>query len=420
MIISDNLLFNQATLSDALRAQLAAVTKEVDGISKDQFIANLDDQIIDHVYSKMTIVPLVIYRDQMSLTDPLESRTERRDPFGDLIRLPVIRTDLTIPYSGESDLWKMQPSTFTFNPPRGDYSPQRGNDQAGILRFKMEFAQGEYTSDAINAEVERNLKSIEEYLGWIKHDIESHNPQLQNEIRSKVAQRRERLGIIQSVSKALNIPIQTREGAPGLAQLPLKQKIIQPLSSHNNRPPEYTISNEDYENILKIIRHEGCSYERTPEPFAKHDEEELRDILMSHLNGHYHGLANGEAFRKKGKTDICIEFENRAAFVGECKLWKGEQKLLEAIDQLLGYLTWRDSKASLIVFNKDVSGFTKIQEKIPEMLNQHPNFVRDMKAQNYGEWQMTFRSSEDPDRLVIVHVFLFNLYATAKEEGNRD
>jgi len=143
MIISDNLLFNQATLSDALRAQLAAVTKEVDGISKDQFIANLDDQIIDHVYSKMTIVPLVIYRDQMSLTDPQESRTERRDPFGDLIRLPVIRTDLTIPYSGESDLWKMQPSTFTFNPPRGDYSPQRGNDQAGILRFKMEFAQGE-------------------------------------------------------------------------------------------------------------------------------------------------------------------------------------------------------------------------------------------------------------------------------------
>jgi len=50
-----------------------------------------------------------------------------------------------------------------------------------------------------------------------------------------------------------------------------------------------------------VIRHEGCSYERTPEPFAKHDEEELRDILMSHLNGHYHGLANGEAFRKRGK-----------------------------------------------------------------------------------------------------------------------
>jgi len=183
----------------------------VDGISKDQFLVNPDEQIIDHVYSKMAIAPLVIYRDQMSLTEPQETRTERSDPFGDLIRIPVIRIDLAIPYTGESDLWKMQPSTFTFNPPRGDYSSQRGNDQAGTLRFKMEFTQGEYTGDAINQEVERNLKSIEDYIGWIKRDIESHNPQLQNEIRRQVAQRRERLGTIQSVSKTLNIPIQTRE-----------------------------------------------------------------------------------------------------------------------------------------------------------------------------------------------------------------
>ncbi len=410
MIVSVNRLFNQATLSDALSAQLAAVTKEVDGISKDQFLANSDEQIIEHIYSKMAIAPLVIHRDQMNLTEPQESRAEQRNPFGDSIRIPVIRTDLTIPYSGESYLWKMRPSTFNINAPRGDYSPLRGNDQAGTLRFKMEFTQGEYTSDAINQEIERNLKSIEGYLGWIKHDIELHNPHLQNEIRRQVAQRRERLGSIQNVSKTLNIPIQTREGAPGLSQLPLQRKIVQPLPSQTNHPPEYTISNEDYENILKIIRHEGCSYERTPEPFSKHDEEELRDILMAHLNGHYHGLANGEAFRKKGKTDICIEFENRAAFVAECKLWKGEQKLLEAVTQLLGYLTWKDSKTALIVFDKDVAGFTKIQEKIPEVLKQHPNFVRDGKAQDSGEWHMTFHSTDDPDRLVTIHVFLFNLF----------
>ena len=416
MIISNNLLFNSTSLSDALRAQLATVTKEVDEISKDQFLANSDDQIIDHVSSKMAIAPLIIHRNQMSLTEPQEARTERRDPFGDLIRIPIIRTDLTIPYSGESDLWKMRPSTFTFNPPRGDYSPLRGNDQAGTLRFKMEFAQGEYTSDAINNEVERNLKSIEEYLGWIKHDIESHNPRLQNEIGRKVAQRRERLGIIQNVSKTLNIPIQTREGAPGLVQLPLERKIIQPLSSQSNRPPEYTISNKDYENILKVIRHEGCSYERTPEPFAIHNEEELRDILMSHLNGHYHGLANGEAFRKKGKTDICIEFENRAAFVAECKLWKGEQLIIEAINQLLGYLTWRDCKTALVVFNKDVAGFAQLQQKMHKILEGHPNFIRSTGTNNPSEWRMVYRSSDDPDRMITVHIFLFNLFVSKSEE----
>jgi len=411
MIVSDNLLFNQATLSDALRAQLAAVTKEVDGISKDQFLANSDDQIIEHVYSKMAIAPLVIHRDQMSLTEPQEARTERIDPYIERrYEAHIICTSLSIPYTGESDLWKMQPSTSTFNPPRGDYSSQRGNDQAGILRFKLEFTQGEYTSDAINNEVERNLKSIEDYLGWIKRDIESHIPQLENEIRRKVAQRRERLGTIQSVSKTLNIPIQTREGAPGLSQLPLQRKIIQPLPSQSNRPQEYTISNEDYENILKVIRHEGCSYERTPEPFTKHDEEELRDILMAHLNGHYNGLANGEAFRKKGKTDICIEFENRAAFVAECKLWKGDQQITEAVNQLLGYLTWRDCKTALVVFNKAVAGFAQLQQKMYKILESHPNFIRSIGANKSGEWRMVYRSSDDPDRMVTVHVFLFNLF----------
>ncbi len=412
MNISDNQLFNSGYLHHALQAQLGAVIKEVDGISRDQFLNNSDEQIVDHVFSKMAIAPLVIYRDQMRLTDPQETRKERRGRVGDLISISAIQTDLIIPYSGDSGLWKLQPSTYTYNPPRGDYSPQRGNDQVGTLRFKMEFPQGEYTSDAINQEVERNLKSVEDYLVWIKRDIESHNPQLQNEIRRQVTQRRERLGTIQSVSKTLNIPIQTRDGAPGVAQLPLQRKIIQPLSTKSNRPPEYTISDEDYENILRVIRHEGCSYERTPEPFTKHDEEELRDILMSHLNGHYNGLANGEAFRKKGKTDICIEFNNRAAFVAECKLWKGEQKISEAVNQLLGYLTWRDCKTSLIIFDKDVSGFKQIQEKIPAVLKQHPNFVREEKAQHPGEWRMAFRSSEDPDRIISVHVFLFNLFVS--------
>jgi hypothetical protein len=411
MIVSNNFLFSQAALRDALSAQLAAVTKEVDGISKEQFLANSDDQIIDHIFSKMVIVPLVIYRDQMSLTEPQEVRTERVEPnFGRRFEAHVIRISLSIPYTGESNFWKMQPSTFNFNPPRGEYSPQRGNDQIGTLRFNMEFTQKEYTSEVIHDEIERNLHSIEEYLEWIKRDIESHNPQLQEVIRGTVAQRRERLGRIQSVSKTLTIPIQTREGAPGLAQLPLQRKIIQPLSSQSNRPPEYTISNEDYENVLKIIRHEGCSFERTPEPFAKHDEEELRDILMSHLNGHYYGLANGEAFRKKGKTDVCIEFENRAAFVAECKLWKGDQKISEAVDQLLGYLTWRDCKTALVVFNKDVAGFVQLQQKMQKILESQKYFIRSAGAYNTGEWRAVYRSIDDPDRLITVHVFLFNLF----------
>ena len=58
------------------------------------------------------------------------------------------------------------------------------------------------------------------------------------------------------------------------------------------------------------------------------------------------GDASGERFRRKGKTDICVEVANRAAFVGECKTWGGPKVANDAIDQLLGYLTWRDCHAA--------------------------------------------------------------------------
>lgn len=68
------------------------------------------------------------------------------------------------------------------------------------------------------------------------------------------------------------------------------------------------------------------------------------------LNTQYSN-ATGETFSNKGKTDIYIGHYNKAAYIAECK-WKGEQVLLEAIEQLLGYTTWKDCAGTLLFFNK--------------------------------------------------------------------
>ncbi|MDD2467824.1 MAG: hypothetical protein PHI97_27920 [Desulfobulbus sp.] len=143
---------------------------------------------------------------------------------------------------------------------------------------------------------------------------------------------------------------------------------------------------------------------------AKHGEEELRDFILAHLNTHYEGQATGETFRKKGKTDIRIEQENRAAFVAECKVWRGPKGVTEAVGQLLGYLTWRDCKASLVFFNTQNAGFKEIQDKLPEALKTHPRFHGELKANEPGEWRFRFMSEGDDNRYVILHVFLFDLF----------
>ena len=410
MVISNNQLFHQGLLSGALQGQLAAVQKEVDSISKDQFLANSDNQIVDKIFKKLRISPLIIYRERATRSEPKDLRISHLGSYGHLPQTEAVIFEVSIPYTGESDLWKYQPSKFSFNPPMGKCYPQRGNTQAGDLHFKMEFDQREFQVEIVNQEIENNIKTIEEYLGWIKRDLEVHDPRLQEKIIQQVAKRRERLGAIHSVAESIIIPLQIQDGTPSLLKIPLQMKIIEPLKTIQASQKEYGIENQDYENILSIIRHMGGTFERTPQTYSVHDEEELRDILLASLNGYYKNLATGEAFRNKGKTDICIEFEKRAAFIAECKLWKGDQYLAEAIGQLLGYLTWRDCKTALVNFNKEVAGFAKLQEKIRKILLNHSNYVNDEITQHNSEWRMVFRSLNDQDRLVTVHVFLFDLF----------
>ena len=66
------------------------------------------------------------------------------------------------------------------------------------------------------------------------------------------------------------------------------------------------------------------------------------------LNGNYEGQAAGETFNYQGKTDILIRSGDRNIFIAERKFWNGPAKPTKTIDQLLGYLSWRDSKAAIL------------------------------------------------------------------------
>ena len=183
--------------------------------------------------------------------------------------------------------------------------------------------------------------------------------------------------------------------------------------------PEPAINSETYEELLAIIRHAGASFEGTPQTYVPLGEEGLRDNVLSHINVVFEGKATGETFRKYGKTDIRLEEESRSAFVGECKLWGGEKVLLDALSQLLGYVTWRDCKAALVIFNKDVAGFSGIQETINVSLREHSKFLRAMNTGRAGEWRFVFQSQEDAGREVTVHVFVFNLYVVPERPAKK-
>jgi len=398
-------LFSNQKLSDHFEDINMAIANEINNLSENQILSLPEDEIISHVVSRYEIMPLEIYQDSMT-AEQEDTRIQYKNGsrYYDGINF---RTQL--PFNGDSCLWYMRPSSFTLTFPEGSVQTNKAGVQ--VLTFDLVVALDQ-PPETHNKLIERQIESIKSFIERQKKDIEKFNKTIESTAKTAINIRKKKLEKKSNIIKAFNIPLIKSPNAPDMSLITIKRKLIKPLPLIPNKPTEYAVADEDYEHILSVIRHVGATFETTRKTYAKHDEEELRDIILAHLNGHYQGDATGETFRGSGKTDIKIEFENRAAFVGECKVWRGEKEIIEAIDQLMGYLTWRDCKTAIVIFNKNVAGFTEIQNKITGIFKGHSNYERTLNSKQAGEWRFVYRSKEDVERKVIIHVFMFNLYVS--------
>ena len=75
---------------------------------------------------------------------------------------------------------------------------------------------------------------------------------------------------------------------------------------------------------ITVIDHMSQTIERSPSTFVQMKEEQIRDLILVNLNGHYEGDATGETFNAKGKTDILIRADCRNVFIGNANFGRVE------------------------------------------------------------------------------------------------
>ncbi len=148
--------------------------------------------------------------------------------------------------------------------------------------------------------------------------------------------------------------------------------------------------------------------ERSPSSFASLDEEAIRDHFLLQLNGHYEGSATGETFNASGKTDILIRAENRNVFIAECKFWRGPKSLIDAIVQLLSYLTWRDSKCALLVFNRTKDS-SAVRQKMHDIMEERSEHRKTVSHQPDGDSRYVLVKESDPGREITVTTQLYDM-----------
>jgi hypothetical protein len=232
---------------------------------------------------------------------------------------------------------------------------------------------------------------------------------LQQYVQGLVTERKEEYLKHSNVLESLGVPFKKKQHVPETFAVPIKRQqplIRKPATSSEPYIPEPALDAETYRHILRICYDTGIEIERHPSIYAGKDEETLRDHFLMVLAPHFQSVT-GETFNKQGKTDILIRHEGSNVFVAECRFWRGQKAHYKTIDQLLSYLTWRDSKTAILYFitNKQLA---PVLETVKDATQEHPCFTKYDKESARGWYSYHFHLLEDETRGVQLAIVCFH------------
>lgn len=396
-------LFTEGSLSEVFDARRQEVTRTIDGEKSDYLLGTNETLYIQHLVTRFSFeVPIIQFEKLDASTKEKQIAAER---FSALYNVYAGKTYLRqvvcihLPVHGQINLLKYRPSQYTL-------WSHEVEAEDGEIRF--EIINFDNDAEKIRREMDDIIGKIRPMSERVRGEVEGFNSALEVHIASHVRSRKNTLQNQLGVLAQLGISIRPSSRVPATFSIPTapKKVVIKPAAPSGSFMPEPTLDETVYTQILRVLHDLGRAMERHPSIYKGKDEESLRDLFLLQLTPHFESVS-GETFNKKGKTDILVRHDGGNAFVAECKIWKGAGEFSKAIDQLLSYLTWRDSKTALMLFirNKELQ---KVLDIVPETVENHPSFVSTKMTTEEGWFAFELHLPGDSSRAVQVAVMLFH------------
>lgn len=404
--------FNTASTYDYFRQREAELVHEIESLENDYVLKASASELEDYFLSKYRLEPLTLDSDGHYMDEPrsvdmaVHSDFEFGFPGARQRSAKGTQLSISVPYTGSRDLWHLQPSTFTMHP----YPELNVGDTE--VTFYSTFRDDQANPQQIKQQIDSNIRMLIEAVAQIRNDVMGHNRSVENSVRTVLAQKIAKAKTANGAISALGIPMKPRDRPMTYVAPDVRRKppVSRPAAATAKFAPEPTLEQKEYEHILSVIRSMSLVIERNPNAFASLDEEAIRTHFLLQLNGHYDGTATGETFNAAGKTDILIRVDNRNIFIAECKFWRGEKGFNEAIEQLLGYLSWRDSKCALLIFNRNKDS-SAVRQKMHEVMIARSEYRKTASHVPDGDCRYVFVKSSDPGREIHISTMLFDIPA---------
>lgn len=412
-------LFQKGDTTATFRAISDKIETKINALSNEDICSTDLEELEEYYLVENQIELIEIFKDNIT-KELTETKIKRHGIYGashsDYCLIDGYKVIFTIPYEGDAALLNLRPSTFFMStfPVDNVISPNQTEYGKIIISFdfkKNEMLDSGDSNELVLKKFNQEIKTYYETIININLEAEQYNKRLPDLIRQSLVRRKQKAEDYIEMRQRLELSLELNPNAPNTKPILMKKVKKKTVSFPDKRKSEieYEISNSDYENIKNIISLACISMEKSARTFAKLLEEELRDIILANLNTHYQGTASGETFSKIGKTDIYIPFENKAAYIAECKIWHGNKKFLEALDQLCGYTTWRDTKTSLILFNKENKDFSTLLDNIDRSIKTS-EMCREAFRVKPNEWQIIYQKSRGIKDSLVINIVIFDLF----------
>lgn len=392
------------------RNLLERTVREIDSLENEYVLKASPTELEEYYVSKVTIAPLSLDAEDHYIEGQKGTQVDVSHHFdravfpGERALVKGTTLNIAIPYSGDANLWRIRPSTFSLS----GYPELDLRDD--VVVFGCTFPDDSANPERLRAEIQSNIKSLADAVANLRRDVDNHNRTAPQTIRSAIAQKRAKAQTAVGAVAALGIPIKQRS-QPLTFTAPTKRRgspVTRPSVTTEKFVPEPVLDEKEYEHILGVLKSMSLVIERNPGAFASLDEEAIRTHFLLQLNGHYEGTATGETFNAAGKTDILIRVENRNIFIAECKFWRGPKSFSDAVDQLLGYLSWRDSKCALLIFNQTRDS-SAVRQKMHEVMTSRPEHRKTLARDPAGDSRYIFVKPSEPGREIQICAMLFDV-----------
>ena len=404
----NDILFAQHSWFSAKDTQIGEMRREIDEFEANRLLNTPVEDLREYFIQKYVIDVPVLQEDSI-VVDQHETKIDvRHDPRRFVpdrsrpARVSGTAIEVDIPFDGDKAMFGIRPTHYNLNPPR-----------ARILngKLRIRIVGADLNSDGVKSTIHTTIAAISEYLEWQRKDAAEFNSVLHGLVSKHLSERRRKLLQDRDLVASLGFPLRPRaDAAPKVAVPKVRRRVTpaMPKSSTDVFKPEPALSDEQFEHILSVIKRTSLVMERSSAAFAKMNEEAIRWHILVQLNGHYEEGTTGETFNFEGKTDVLIRASGKNVFIAECKFWKGPKGLSDAIDQLLGYASWRDTKVAIILFNRR-KNFSRVLEAIPKTVEGHSNYKRPAKGGSDTDFRYMLRHRDDESRELTLAVVAFEV-----------